>query len=128
MKIAALINRIETYADRLADEGVEIMKIECPVGLTGGLKSSIHKSGNGEWERTVGTDLLYARAVTHGRKAVYPKGNYYLKWIEYSGSQSSIHHGWSTGLVKAKHSSATSPNPFDTRTALKLRLKAKSLF
>lgn len=129
MKIAALINRIETYVDRLADEGEVIMKEECPVGATGELKGSIHKDGTGNWDRTVGPHVYYAKWARYGRGPVKPKGNgYMLRWEEYHGRQSSIHQPGADGYRKAWELPPTRENPFTVETATKLKGKAKSLF
>lgn len=73
--------------DKIADDGVRLMKEFCPQGgkpwSTGALKASIRKEKTGEYSRFIGTDIRaengfpYAEAVDQGRRGVSPK-NYFF--------------------------------------------------
>ena len=128
MKIAALIQKIETYPDRLADEGVKIMKEEVPVGKTGELKGSINSEPVDTWTRSVGSSVFHAKCARYGRGPVSPVRKKALSWEDYSGTQTSVHHGVPGQIIITKHAAAAPPNEFTIRTATRLKGKAKSLF
>lgn len=128
MTIDECIKRIDGFVDRVADRGVEIMKEEVPVGRTGALKASVNKESTGQYSRSVGSSNDHAGYVQYGRGAVTPKTAKALAWTEYSGTQTSIHHGTPGAFVFSKYSSPAPPNDFCGRTANKLRGEVKSLW
>lgn len=125
-----VIEKLTKFPDAIAAKGVDIMREEVPVGRTGGLKESVTSEVNGDTVRVFPT-AFYAKYVQNGRGEVRPnsrrrlrdkktgrfkKGKPFLRWIEYSGSQTSIHVPGGSGVVFAHSSRATRPNHVKERT------------
>lgn len=123
-----MIQRIETFVDRLADEGVKIMQEEVPVGRTGSLKASVNWEVVDTWTNDIGSSIAHAHFARYGRGPVNPVEKKWLVWEDYDGEQTSVHHGTPGQVIFAKHAKSAPPNNFTHRTATRLRSKASSLF
>lgn len=128
------IRKLNGLSVQIAMKGEEIMKSEVPVGKTGHLKESVTSTVYGDKVEIFPT-VPYANYVEYGRGPIVPhkqRRNFktgrfmsgtksFLKWEEYNGSQTSIHHGGS-GTVFARYAGPAEANDFEGRT--KRRLEA----
>lgn len=110
--------RIEALPDKVAKRGVEIMKVEVPIGMTGNMKANVRAESTGKWTREVGSRVDYAKYVIYGRGPVHASGfNHGLRWMGYEGRQTSVHHG-DAGVLYARRTAGPAPeNDYLTRTA-----------
>lgn len=123
-----MIQRIETFVDRLADEGVKIMQEQVPVGRTGALKASVNWEVVDTWTNDIGSSIAHAHFARYGRGPVTATNAPLLVWEDYNGEQTSVHHGVPGKIMSKKKVKKAPPNNFTHRTATRLRSKASSLF
>lgn len=129
------IRKLRGITKAIEQKGVEIMKEEVPVGRTGNLKNSViaYSYGDKVEVRVSTVQAKYAPYVLNGRGPLVPhrtarshstgrfkSGNQrFLKWEEYNGSQSSVHHGGS-GTVFARYAGPAPANDFESRSKRRL--------
>lgn len=106
MNIDEAIAKMLSLPQRVADEGVAIMKEEAP-RRTGELRESIISEVTGE-QIFIGTDKEYAYYVQNGRGEVTPKRRIWLHWEDPYGE------------VFTKRAGPAKPNDFVGRTAKRL--------
>lgn len=111
------IARIEALPDKVADKGVDVMRIEVPVGPTGALKMSVSKEYAGKWVRMVLPHTHYTVYIHNGRGPVLPRKGKGLSWMGYAGSQTSIHSDDSGMFYLRIYAGPAAPNKFCDRTA-----------
>lgn len=115
MTLDEAITKIQNLPQRIADEGVAIMKEEVPHGETGELSKSIFSDINGN-TIFVGTEIEYAKYVVHGRREVRPN------WMKDGKPRKPFSLHWTQGGVDvfAMRSGPVKPNDFVERTAKRL--------
>lgn len=137
------LRKLRGITGKIAQKGEEIMKEEVPVGRTGNLKNSVISITHGDEVEVYPSPVLakYAKYVQYGRGPLVPHrtarnartGRYksgnqrFLKWEEYNGSQTSIHHGGS-GTVFALYAGPAAANDFEGRTSKRLRAIVDALW
>lgn len=81
MSLNDMIQKLSTLKQRIADEGVAIMRGEVPHGETGRLEKSIFSEINGD-TIFIGTEIEYAKYVVYGRGEVRPVRAKSLHWTQ----------------------------------------------
>ena len=134
LTIDGTIRKLMGFPGAIAKRGEEIMKLEVPVGRTGNLKKSVTSTVHGNTIEVFPT-IWYAGIVKEGRGPISPgkgqrrnaKGQFQsgkarmLRWHDYNGSQTSIHHGTDGAIVFASHAGGTKGNDYEYNTSQKLR-------
>lgn len=118
--ISEAIARIEALPDKVADAGVNIMRIEVPVGPTGALKMSVSKEYAGKWVRIIAPHVPYSVYVHEGRGPVFPRKGRGIAWMGYAGRQTSIHSDDAGMFYVRRYAGPAAENRFCDRTADKL--------
>lgn len=115
--ISEAISRIERLPDKVADAGVDIMRIEVPVGPTGALKMSVSKEYAGKWVRLIAPHTHYTNYVHNGRGPVLPRKGKGIAWMGYAGRQTSIHYDDPGMFYVRRYAGPAAPNKFCESTA-----------
>lgn len=107
MTINEALLKLQNLPQRIADEGVDLMKQEVPYDK-GDLEKSIHAEVSTS-SVFIGTDIHYAKYVQFGRGPVYPVQKKVLHWEGKYGD------------VFAMRAGPAKANDFVGRTARRLR-------
>ena len=97
LSLAEAAYRLSVLGEKVAQECVNIMWDETPVGPSGNLRRSIRHEKVGPESYFIGTDLYYAEWVNYGRGPVRPKHTTRtgrpgkLRYYEYTPGPKSIH-------------------------------------
>lgn len=118
-----LIGHLGRFQEVTTNQALEMLREEIPIGLTGNMYANTEILDMGKGYSIIGVNeakVPYAQAVLKGRGPVTPKKRRALKWEDYNGQQTSIHHGTPGEIVWSKYSGPTEPNDFISRAQQKI--------
>lgn len=128
-----LIGDLGKFREKTTEQCLQMLREEIPIGLTGNMIEHTKVLNTWADETVIGVDpfeVPYVQYVRDGRGPVYPnqersrrnpKHAHSLRWVEYDGGGTSIHHSDNPGeIVYRMRSGPTKANDFIGRTVQKI--------
>lgn len=128
-----LIGKLGKFQEKTTNQCLDILRDEVPIGLTQNLYRNTKILSMSPGESIIGVDVSevpYVEYVLNGRGEVYPnkgrskrnpKHAHTLRWEDYDGQGSSIHHGKPNVVYYRMKAGPAQANNFIERAAQQIR-------